>query len=82
MRSEYQILNSVLTAIGIGCSLLAAMLIIEYTIMGNLNNILVYGAISLVIANSYLIIMITSSVFLKRKPLNCRIHNHKLNTPS
>lgn len=66
MRSEYQLLNTTLTALGIGCSLLAAMLIIEYTIVGDFRNILAYGIISFVIANLYLISMLTSSFFLKR----------------
>ena len=82
MRSEYQILNTALTALGIGCSLLVAMLIIEYTIIGDFKNILVYGVISFVIASIYLATMITSSFFLKRKHLNYSLHNQKLNISS
>ncbi len=67
MRSEHQILNTALTALGIGCSLLAAMLIIEYTIIGNLNNIVAYCAISFFIATIYLITIITNSFLLRRK---------------
>jgi len=82
MRSEYQVLNTALTALGIGCSLLAAMLIIEYTIVGDFKNILVYSAISFAIASIYLITMITSVFLLKRRRLSYNLHNPKLNTHS
>lgn len=76
MQPDYQIKNTTRTALGIGSSLLVAMLIIEYTIIGNLNNILAYCAISFFIAAVYLITMITNRYLLRRKSLDYRLHDH------
>jgi len=81
MRSEYQLLNTALTAFGIGCSLLAAMLIIEYTIVGDFKSILAYSVISFVIANIYLISMLTSSFLLKRRQLSYNPHIKNIHCP-
>ncbi len=67
MLIENSFINTALTSLGIACSLLLAMLIIEYTIVGNLENILAYTLISIFVAVSYLLSMSIKSTHQRRK---------------
>ncbi len=59
MRSSHQLLDTLFTSIGIACSLLIAMLSIEFLIVGNFEHVLVYTLISLLVGCIY---MISSSI--------------------
>lgn len=67
MHSRNLLLNTTLTSLGIGCSLLLAMLTIEYVIVGNLENILAYGLISTAVSGIYLFSMVINKMVLRNQ---------------
>ncbi len=67
MHSRNILLNTALTSLGIGCSLLLAMLTIEYMIVGNFENILAYSLISITVSGIYLFSMVINKTLLRHQ---------------
>ena len=76
MQNSHRLLNTAFTSVGIACSLLIAMLCIEFMIVGNFDNILPYVFISIAVASVYFISITISQKIQARQKALAQYHSN------